>query len=174
MKSRNLVIILLGLLTAMNVAAFDRPGEFGIGYGRSAAMGYTSMEEIAILTVDALTGRWWFSDTSGVDFFFGFTFMEDVDGYIIGGRYLHNIISKKYSSLYAEGGLIMDRISSEDESYDWLTIEGGIGVEFCFPGLEEIAFYGEVGIDYVNGEDYDVFGTVGDAFGSFGFHYYLR
>jgi len=132
-------------------------------------------------SVDSLSCKYWATDRIGVEVIFGyFTAKNDeYGGWAIdtGAKFHYTIIPEEYMNLYAGAGIGIIPVHIDygdtEENETGFQVMGFGGVEFFLYKLPNLAFDIEMGLKYIDIDEYAQFSTYGGAFSNFGIRYYF-
>ena len=188
MRKSILILVLAAticLLGVMPAAAKDLTNRISAGYNKQLNYGLIGGPNTGIantiLDVDGLSVKYWATENIGVEIILGYftAKFDEVGGWAldIGGKFHYNLIKEDNMNLYAGAGLgIMpahfDYGNSEESETGFQALGFG-GVEFFFQGLPNLAFDMEIGIRYIDFDEYAELSTFGGAFSTFGIRYYF-
>jgi hypothetical protein len=164
--------------------AYGKPlaGRIGVGFNTQLATVFSGPGSIATTTTQALSGKYWFTNDVGVQVLVGFNTwrLDRQTNYDVGtgAKFLYNLIQEENLNFFLDAGAGLLFVGHEDDSgrlkndlgFSVLT---GIGIEWFFQGLPNLGFDAEVGVQYSYVGEYTRIGSFGDAFGTFGVHYYF-
>lgn len=186
MRHKTILIALISLFflafAAQAAVAKDLTQRISIGYNHSMGLGMPA-DDLSILGTanDALSVKYWFTQQFGVEGLVGMTYgkLEDdkVFGTTFGGRFHANLIYEQNMNVYTGGGLgimpVSTDIGGDTDNNIGFMMQGFFGFEFFLPGLPNLAFDAEVGLQYADYDEFQSFGTYGGGFGAFGIRYYF-
>ncbi len=131
--------------------------------------------------IDSFSTKYWATDRIGMEFMVGY-FTAKYDefggwGLDLGGKFLYNLIVEDYMSFYTGSGIGVIPMhvdyGKEDQTETGFQIMGFVGFEFFFQELPNLGFDVEMGMRYIDIDEYAQFSTYGGAFGLFGIRYYF-
>ncbi len=157
-----------------------------IGLGANLFLGSDIMGPVSSFSV-----KYWFHPRMGFQFTLGFLLKETTEEvevkerpflleksfyeYDLAGRFLLNLIQKKYYNFYCAAGggaIIIDRYPEGDDGAS-LSLNGAAGIEWFLPWIRKLGIDLELGVDYRNIAGDFTIGTTSSLFGVAGFHYYF-
>lgn len=186
MTTKTVRIFVLALIFALSLTlpamAKDLTQRLGLGYNYQ--LGFNVLDDRfdnAFLSNDSLSAKYWFTPQIGVEAMVGFVYAKNEDdkgvGAEFGAKFLYNLIMEQQMNIYTGGGLGLLPISVDfndktDNNVGFM-LQGFFGTEFFLEGLPNLGFDVEVGLQYIDYDKYQQFGTYGGGFGLFGIRYYF-
>lgn len=159
------LVFLVSLFSLSQVYAVDRIGRLGIGSSQSSASG--------LRTLSLKLQR---SRSSSLGAYFGVNSEDGTTTYAAGGRLYRIIYDEPQLDFYSVLSLGMytyevDAGGSTDSGYE---LEGGLGTEFSFQGLESLGFSFEFGLRLYTQDSETNMGTFGHDIIKAAIHFYLQ
>lgn len=159
-------LILIAIFIACSPAsnAMSLLGRLGVGMSNQVASGMDTISfKIQRNRAMALGG------------FFGVSSGQDVTSYAVGGKIYRLIYDEPQLNFYTAGLLAFYTYpnAAGDATENGHQLEGLLGTEFSFQGLESIGFSFEFGIGLVNYNDENSFRTTGHNLLKSAIHFYL-
>jgi hypothetical protein len=187
---RKIVIIMaiwlmVCFIVASNASAKDLTNRISAGYNKQLNFGIiggaNSDLSNAFFGIDSFSCKYWFTEDMGMELMFGYftAKYDEVGGWAadIAGKFLYNVIKEDNMNVYTGAGLGIIPVhidyGEEDETETGFHIMGFGGVEFFLNGLPNLAFDIEIGLEYIDIDEYAQLNTYGGAFGAFGIRYYF-
>jgi hypothetical protein len=179
------VSVICGLavvLFASTVMAKDLTQRISLGYNQQLSFGILGGAfDDAFLSSQAISSKYWITDRYGVEGLLGFTSAKYEDdrgfGLTVGGKFHANIVMEQNMNFYGGAGLGLMPVSTEvndkDDNNVGFMAQTFAGFEFFLQGLPNLGFDIEVGLEYVDYDKFQRFGTYGGGFGTFGVRYYF-
>lgn len=162
---RNLFIILLVLCPTLLMAA-DLRGRMGVGFSNQLA------NELPAISLKIQQSK-----TFAIGGLVGFQSNEEATLYGAGLRFYRIIFDEPQLNFYLAGLVATQNYidPADDKTKSGYQVDGTLGTEFHFSGLESIGFSFEFGISARNTdpEDGNSFQTLGDNFLKAAVHFYL-
>lgn len=158
------IVCLCALLTAGTLYAKDLKGQIGLGFNSQLSGG----------GLDSLSAKYWVSNDLGFQGILGFQFADEVDETNVGGKVMYKLIDEPNMYVAGIGGLGLTHVDPDrgDSDTGWWA-SAGVGLEYFFSGLPNLAFSTEVGLVFSDYRDNDSFNTSADTAISAGIHYYF-
>ncbi len=176
--------LILTLALSSSALAVDLTNRISFGFNNQLAFGVIGGEDSlsnAYLTNQSLSCKYWFTREIGVETLVGFLYsdFEEVSGWGLSltGKFLYNLIYEKQLNVYTGGGLSIMPIHTDDghdeETNTGFGLMAFVGTEFFFDGLPNLGFDMEVGLQYLDFDEYRQFGSYGGGFTTVGVRYYF-
>jgi len=186
MKAMKIALFVLLLLPVMVGSAYavDLTQRISFGYNNQLSFGVVgggAIMDTAYMSNQSFSTKWWATKEIGLEGILGFisTEYEDVSGYgaTLGAKFHYNIILERQMNVYTGGGLSILPVKTDngedEETNTGIQLMGFIGTEFFLQGLPNLAFDFEIGLQYLDYDEYSQFGTYGGGFGLMGIRYYF-
>ncbi|MGA1844704.1 MAG: hypothetical protein ACMUIS_09095 [bacterium] len=158
------VVFVVGFIG--NAAAKDLQRRLGVGFNSQLGVGDYG--------VDSLSIKYYTDSKLCLQGVFGFVMSDPVDMINIGGKALYTVKEEQNMNVYAGGGIMIANVDPDGADSDTAFLLSGIlGVEYFFSGLPNLGFSTELGLSFLNYDEYDAVGTTADSFLSAGIHYYF-
>ena len=160
-----LIAVFLILLVSSESNAMSLLGRLGVGMSSQVASGMDTLS-VKIQRNRALA-------LGGI---FGITSGEDVTSYALGGKVYRLIYDEPQLNFYTAGLLAFFTYPDPTDGESTKSghqLEGLLGSEFTFQGLESIGFSFEFGVGLVNYNDENSFRTTGHNVLKSAIHFYL-
>jgi Outer membrane protein beta-barrel domain len=178
-----LLVVILFLLSAP-VAAKDLTHRISVGYNSQTSFAWVgpgSETANAYFNNQAISTKYWWSEDLGFEGIFGYFTAKNKE---VGGwamemamKVHYNLNKEENMNLYTGGGLglLPSKIDfgAEEESALGFIFMGFMGMEFFLPGLPNLGFDVEFGLQYIDIDTYSQFSTYGGGFGLMGIRYYF-
>ncbi|MDP8222309.1 MAG: hypothetical protein P9L99_03035 [Candidatus Lernaella stagnicola] len=172
------VLCVAGLAEAKDLAQ-----RISVGYNHQLSFGVLggSLDD-TFLSNQSISTKYWITNRYGVEGLLGFTSSKYEDdrgfGATIAGRFHANVITyEKNMNVYAGGGLgiipVSIEVNDNDDNNVGVMAQAFFGFEFFLPGLPNLGFDAEVGLQYLDYDEFQQFGTYGGGFGVVGIRYYF-
>lgn len=154
---------------------YNKQLNFGIIGGPNASIANT------FFNADCLSTKYWATDRIGMEFMVGYftAKYEEVGGWVLdlGGKFLYNLIIEDNMAFYTGAGLgIMPThidYGATEENEVGFQMGAFVGWEFFFSELPNLGFDVEIGLRYIDIDEYAQLSTFGGAFSMFGIRYYF-
>ncbi len=199
---RKCIILTLSLILLFSISAQISYGEEGaaygslppaknltnrisIGYNKQLNFGIIGGENAAIantfFNADCVSTKYWATDRIGMEFMVGYftAKYDEVGGWVLdlGGKFLYNLIIEDNMAFYTGAGLgIMPAhidYGEKEENETGFQVGAFVGWEFFFSELPNLGFDVEIGLRYIDIDEYAQLSTFGGAFSMFGIRYYF-
>ncbi len=181
---RTLALALLFFLFSLPATAKDLTHRISVGYNSQTSFAWVgpgSDTANAFFSNQAISSKYWLTEDLGFEGLLGYFTAknEDVGGWAseIALKVHYNLNKEENMNLYTGGGLglLPSRIDygEEEESTVGFLFMGFVGMEFFIPGLPNLGFDAEFGLQYVDIDTYSQFSTYGGGFGLMGIRYYF-
>jgi hypothetical protein len=177
------VLCLLALaLTAGSASAKDLVERLSIGYNYQLGVNLLSDRlDGAFLSNQSLSAKYWFTNRIGAEALAGFTYAKEEDDKGVGGsfgaKFLYNVILEPNMNVYVGAGAgvlpVSIKVDDDTDNNVGFMAQGFGGVEFFLDGLPNLGFDVEVGLEYVDFDRFQEFGTYGGGFGLIGIRCYF-
>ncbi|MGA1795282.1 MAG: hypothetical protein ACMUIL_05405 [bacterium] len=168
MKKTAIIILLVSFMVVCtgNAVAKDLQRRLGVGFNSQLSIGEFDVDSISVKYAPrpklCLQGM------------FGFAMSDPVDIINFGGKVLFNIKEEQNMNVYAGGGIGIASIDPDTGDSDTaFSLSGILGVEYFFSGLPNLGFSTELGLVFLDYDEFDAVGTMADSFMSAGIHYYF-
>jgi len=154
----------------------------GLGYNQQLSFGILGgASDDAFLNNQSFSVKYWATPLIGIEGLLGFTTAKYEDdkgtGATIGAKLHVNVIREPSMNVYSGGGVGIMPVSTDfnDDSDNnvGFMLQGFFGMEFFFQGLPNLGFDVEIGLEYVDYDEFQQFGTYGGGFGLIGVRYYF-
>jgi len=174
---------LMLIFVAQAATAKDLTQRLGVGYNHVLGFDTPDVGGLSLggTSNDSLSVKYWITQQFGVEGLLGLTYAKYEDdkvfGTTIGGRFHANLIYEQNMNVYAGAGLGLIPVSTDvngdaDNNVGFM-MQGFGGFEFFLPGLPNLALNTEIGLQYVDYDEFQGFGTFGAGFGVVGIRYYF-
>ncbi len=189
MKRIALVIVLVICLFSVEAQARDMGGKFGLGFtsqlvgfntgrtnlvttpGTNTAVDPNATNRALSTGLQAISFRFGLTEVLSIQSMAGLVVGEDETWGVGGGvKAWYTLISEENINFYINAGGKIAAITGGD-NLDILSVLGGPGVEFFFPGLESIGFFTEFGLEFFVYPKVLLSSTAGNVY--FGMHYHF-
>ncbi len=178
------VLTAIVFLMAMPAAAKDLTHRISVGYNSQSSFAWVgpgSDTANAFFNNSAISSKYWLTEDLGFEGIFGYFTAknEEVGGWVseLAMKVHYNLNKEENMNLYSGGGLglLPSKIDygAEEESTVGFLFMGFVGMEFFIPGLPNLGFDAEFGLQYVDIDTYSQFSTFGGGFGLMGIRYYF-
>lgn len=158
------VAIIISFLTLASANAMSLLGRLGIGMSNQVASGMETISfKIQRNRAFALGGL------------LGVESGQDVTSYAVGGKVYRLIYDEPQLNFYTAGLLAFFTYPNDagDETESGHQVEGLLGTEFTFQGLESLGFSFEFGVGLINYDGENSFRTTGHNVLKSAIHFYL-
>ncbi len=189
MKRILFAVVALTCLFQSEALARDMGGKFGLGFssqlisfqtgktnlvtapGTNQVVDPDAANRALSMGLQAISIRYGLTETLSLQSMAGFVVGED-DLWGVGGgvKVWYTLIGEENINFYLNWGGKIAAITGGD-TLDILSLLGGPGVEFFFPGLESIGFYTEFGLEFFVYPKVLLSSTAGNVY--FGMHYHF-
>lgn len=138
---------------------------------KQTAIGFSS--QFSNVGLNSFALRHWLSSDNALEGVLGFSFGDNLKVIDIGGKYIGVIKQEPSLKFYGFGALGIENCDQNGESNTGVLVGGGLGWEFFFSGLSNLAFNIEFGMGYNSTPGIKSFGTSGYWLPAVGIRYYL-
>ncbi|HPQ70999.1 MAG TPA: hypothetical protein PKW95_17880 [bacterium] len=186
MKAWKIAVISLFLMAVLATPALavDLTNRISMGYNHQLSYGIVGGDDAissAFLANQSFSCKYWATREIGIEGILGFMSAEyeDVGGWgmTLGGKFHYNVIMEQQMNVYTGGGLALLPVTTDDgedkDSNVGFLVMAFAGTEFFLPGLPNLAFDMELGLQYLDYDEYRQFGTYSGGFGMLGIRYYF-
>lgn len=163
----------------------DLTNRISAGYNKQLTFGVIGGADSSltnnILSIDSLACKYWITEDIGVELFGGYftAKYDEVGGWALdlGGKFYYNMIKEDNMNLYSGAGLGIIPLhidyGNDEMNETGFQAMAYAGIEFFFSGLPNLGFDMEVGLQYIDIDEYAQLSTYGGAFSTFGIRYYF-
>lgn len=154
----------------------------GLGYNQQLSFGLLggSLDDV-FLNNQSFSVKYWATPIVGIEGLLGFMTAKFEDekgtGATIGAKVHFNLIREPNMNVYSGGGVgilpVSTDLDGDSDNNVGFMLQGFFGMEFFFQELPNLGFDVEIGLEYVDYDEFQQFSTYGGGFGLMGVRYYF-